>query len=69
MYGKDVKCIQNIDRKPGRKLPCGRSGHRREDNIGLKEVGWEDVNCIYLAQDRVQGTCEHGNVAVGSVNG
>jgi hypothetical protein len=35
------------------KMPLGSHGHRWKDNIriDLGEIGWEDVDCIYLAQD------------------
>jgi hypothetical protein len=34
--------------------PLGRPRHRWKDNIesNLKEIGWEDVDWIKLAQDR-----------------
>jgi hypothetical protein len=37
--------------------PFGRPLHRWEDNIGmnLKEIGWESVDWIHLAQDRDHG--------------
>jgi hypothetical protein len=40
--------------KPEGKRPLGRSRHRWEDNIrlDLREVGWEGVDWIHLAQDR-----------------
>jgi len=39
--------------KPEGKRPLGRCRHRWEDNVimDLREVGWEDVNWIHLAQD------------------
>jgi hypothetical protein len=42
--------------KPKGKRPLGRHWSRWEDNIkmDLKEIGWEVVDCIYLAQDRDQ---------------
>ena len=41
-------------RKPDGKRPLGRSRCRWEDNIkmDLQEVGWRDMDWIYLAQDR-----------------
>jgi hypothetical protein len=41
---------------PERKSPLGRPRRRREDNIrmDLKEVVWEDVEWMHLAQDREQ---------------
>jgi hypothetical protein len=40
--------------KPEGKRPLGRPRHRWVDNIrrDLGEVGWGDVDCIGLAQDR-----------------
>jgi hypothetical protein len=42
--------------KPEGKRPLGRPRHRREDNIrmDLREIGWECVDWIQLAQDRDQ---------------
>jgi hypothetical protein len=42
--------------KPEGNRPCGRSGHRCEDNIRMdcREVWWEVVDWIHLAQDRDQ---------------
>jgi hypothetical protein len=38
------------------KQPFGRPRHRWKNNIkmDLKEIGYEFVNCIHLAQDRDQ---------------
>jgi hypothetical protein len=38
------------------KRPLGRSRRRWEDNIGmyLREIGWEVVDWMHLAQDRDQ---------------
>jgi len=40
--------------KPQGKRPCMRPSCRWEDNIRIdfKEIGWEGVNWIHLAQDR-----------------
>jgi len=40
--------------KRERKRQLGRPGHRLEDNIrmNLREIGWEGVDWIHLAQDR-----------------
>ena len=40
--------------KPEEKRPLGRPRHRWEDNIkmDLREVGWEGIHSIDLAQDR-----------------
>jgi hypothetical protein len=41
--------------KPEGKRPLGRAGRIWEDvRIDLREIGWEGVNWIYLAQDRDQ---------------
>jgi hypothetical protein len=42
--------------KPEGKIPLGRPRHRWVDNIkmNLREVGWDDMDWIYLAQDRDQ---------------
>jgi hypothetical protein len=42
--------------KPEGKRPHGRSRHRWEDNIRIyyKEIGWEGVNWMHLAQNRDQ---------------
>jgi hypothetical protein len=42
--------------KPEGKRPLGRPRCRWKDNIriDIKEIVWEDVYCIHLAQDRVQ---------------
>jgi len=43
-------------RKPEGKSPLGRPRRRLEDNIGmdLREIGWEIVDQMHLAQDRKQ---------------
>jgi hypothetical protein len=40
--------------RPGGRRPLGRPRHRWEDNIkmDLRELGFGDVDWIYLAQDR-----------------
>jgi hypothetical protein len=40
--------------KPEGKRPLGRPRHTREVNIrmNVKEIGWENVDWIHLAQDR-----------------
>jgi len=47
---------KNFVGKPEGKRPLGRRGSRWGDNIRmeLKEIGWEGVNWIHLAQDTVQ---------------
>jgi hypothetical protein len=43
--------------KPDRKRPLGRPRRRWKNNIriDLREVGWEDVDWMYLAQDGTRG--------------
>jgi hypothetical protein len=50
-HGTDEKYKQNLNGRP-----LGRHRRRWEDNIrmDLREIGWEDVNWIHLAQDRDQ---------------
>jgi hypothetical protein len=40
--------------KPERKRPFGRPRRRWEDNIrmGLRDIGWEVADWMYLARDR-----------------
>jgi hypothetical protein len=42
--------------KPERKRPLGRSRHKRVNNIkmDLREIGWDGVDWIDMAQDRDQ---------------
>jgi len=39
--------------KPERKRPFGKPDHRRENNIRInfKDICWEEVDWIHLAQD------------------
>jgi hypothetical protein len=41
---------------PERKRPLGRPRHRWVDNIkmDLREIGWDGIDCIDLAQNRDQ---------------
>jgi hypothetical protein len=58
--------------KPEGKRPLGKPRRRWMNNIkiDLKEIGWDGVDWIDLAQDRdqVEGPCEHGNETWGSLN-
>jgi hypothetical protein len=53
-------------KKPEGKRPLGRRRRRLVDNIkmDLREIGWDGVDWIYLAQDRA---LEHGNESSGSI--
>jgi hypothetical protein len=48
------KCIQYFVGKPGQKRPLGRPRRGWKGNIDLREIGWEGVDRIHLAQDRYQ---------------
>jgi hypothetical protein len=52
MHGEDDKYSILVG-NPEVKRPLGRSRHRWEDNIrmDLREMGWECVDWIHLAQD------------------
>jgi hypothetical protein len=52
--GEKRNACRLLVRKPEGKRPLGRPRRRWVDNIrmGLGEVGWSDVDCIGLAQDR-----------------
>jgi len=49
--------------------PFGRRRDRWEDNVrmDLRQIGWEDVDCIHLAQDRDHWWSEHDNELSGSI--
>jgi len=47
---RDEICIQDFGRKNW-KIPLGRGRRRREDNI---KINLEDVDYIYLSQERVR---------------
>jgi hypothetical protein len=54
--------------KPEGKRPLGRPRRRWEGDIkmDLREIGWDDMNWINLAQDSDQ-SCEHGNEPSGFI--
>jgi hypothetical protein len=51
----DKKCIQNFNRKPKGKRLVGRPKRRWEGKIkvDIKEIMFEDVDCVRLTQDGV----------------
>jgi hypothetical protein len=53
-HERNEKFIQNFGRKAQRTRSLGRPRRRWEDNIrmNLREIGWEFVDWIHLAQDR-----------------
>jgi hypothetical protein len=54
---------------PEGKRPLGRPRHRWVENIkmDLREIGWNDMDWIDLAQDRDQWTVMNGNEPSGSI--
>jgi hypothetical protein len=54
MHGGKDRCIQDFGRDTLGKEPFGRPRRRWEDNIkmDLREVGWECMDWIELAQNR-----------------
>jgi hypothetical protein len=54
MQGGYKNCIQNFSQKLQGKIPLWRPKHGWEGNIKIhiKEIGYEGVNWIELAQDR-----------------
>jgi hypothetical protein len=52
----EINAYKILVGKPEGKRPLGRAGRRWEHYIrmDLREIEWEGVNWIYLAQDRVQ---------------
>jgi hypothetical protein len=55
-HGRDEKCIKMLVGKPKVKRPLGRHRRRWGNNIrmGFREIGWEGVDWMHLAQDRDQ---------------
>jgi hypothetical protein len=53
--------------KPKGQRPLGSPRRRWVDNIkmDLREIGWDGMDWIELAQDR--GSCEHGDEPSGSL--
>jgi hypothetical protein len=58
--------------EPEGKTPLGKYRCRWKDNIrmSLREIGWEVVDWIHLAQVGTSGEpCEHDNKLSGSIKG
>jgi hypothetical protein len=55
--GEKRKAYKLLVGKPERRTPLGRPRHTWEDNIkmDLREIGWDGVDMIGLAQDRDKG--------------
>jgi len=51
-----INAYKNLVGEPEAKRRLGRRSYRREDNIkiDLREIGWEGVEWIHLAQDKYQ---------------
>jgi hypothetical protein len=56
MHERDKKNVNSLVGKPEGKRSHGRTKRRWEDNIriDLREIGWESLDWIHLAQDRNQ---------------
>jgi len=54
MHGRDKKYVHNLVGKPEGKRALGRSRRRWEDKsrMGIREIGWEVLDWIHLAQGR-----------------
>jgi hypothetical protein len=52
----EEECIWNFGGKARRKVPQGRPERTWKDNIkmDLREIKWDDMGWIHLAQDRGQ---------------
>jgi hypothetical protein len=50
-----IRVLETVAGRPEGKTPLGRPRLRRENiRIDLREIGWEGVDWIHLAQDRDQ---------------
>jgi hypothetical protein len=62
-----------VFRKSEGKTPLGKSRWGCENiiTLNLREITWEGVDWMHLAQDRDQwgGSCEHGRELSGSIKG
>jgi hypothetical protein len=70
-HGEKRNSYRILMGKPEGKGPLGEPRRRWENNIrmDLREVGWDGVDWIDLAQDRDQwgSSCEHGNEPPNSI--
>jgi hypothetical protein len=53
LVGEKINSYRVVAGKPEGKRPLARYRHRREVNMkmDLKEIGWNDVSWIHMAQD------------------
>jgi hypothetical protein len=60
MIGRNVACVERMRTVQFFSQPVGKTPHRRpsgwKDNIkmNLRQIKWEGVDCMYLAQNRDQ---------------
>jgi hypothetical protein len=56
IFESNQRWIQNLSENSKEKDQCERPSHRWQDNTGEnpKQIGYEDVDFIPLAQDRMQ---------------
>jgi hypothetical protein len=54
--GEMINAYESLVGKPEGERPLGRPRRRWEDNIRMdvREIGWEGVDWVHLAQDRYQ---------------
>jgi hypothetical protein len=70
MHVRGDKCLQNFGRKPKGKRPFERPRRRWDDiRMVLRDIGWENVNWIYLTHCSVAGSYENDNEPSGSKKG
>jgi hypothetical protein len=66
--GEKMNAFRILLRKPEEKRPLGKPRRKWVDNItmDLREIEWDGMDWIDLAQGPVEGSCEHGNEPSGS---
>jgi len=51
LHEGEEKCIWSFGEETEGNRPLGRPRHKKEYNIDLKEIGWDGMHWIRLAQD------------------
>jgi hypothetical protein len=68
-WERTENCTRLFDVKPEGKRPLGRPRRRWKDGIrmNVRDIGWEDVEWVQLAQDRGRwgGCCKGGDEPLG----
>jgi hypothetical protein len=64
MNGEQRNVYRILVVKPEGRRPLGRRRWVDNIKIDLREIGWDDMDWIDLAQE---GSCEHGNEPQGSI--